>query len=154
GAGRLDHLVVRAAALVDKAIAEEDGGVVHDLRLLVGEQLLVAAVLRDEAATHDTLPRSSSNRARATSRSSISNSSPPTTWSPRQWTSCTKTDSKAPPSASVPNVCPMASTPWGAMVTSYMVSMIASDDCSNSAAIHLMYSSAPSRRPAPVRRWS
>ena len=41
GTGRLDHLVMDAAAFVDEAIAEMDPGVVHDLRLLVGEQLLV-----------------------------------------------------------------------------------------------------------------
>lgn len=48
GPGRLDHLVMGAAALVDKTVAEIDRGVVNDLRLLVGEQPLIAAVPRDE----------------------------------------------------------------------------------------------------------
>jgi len=43
GPGRLDHLVVGAAAPVNEAVAETDCGVVDDLSLLIGKQLLVAA---------------------------------------------------------------------------------------------------------------
>jgi len=52
GARRLDDLVVGTTALVDETIAEGDGGVVDDLGFLVGEQLLVATVFRNEAAGH------------------------------------------------------------------------------------------------------
>jgi hypothetical protein len=52
GTSRPDHLIVGPAALADTAIAEIDGSVVDNLGLLVGEQFLVATVLRDEASAH------------------------------------------------------------------------------------------------------
>jgi hypothetical protein len=46
GAGGLDHLVDRAVALLEEPGAEPDGGVVDDLRFLVGEKALVTAMGR------------------------------------------------------------------------------------------------------------
>ena len=45
----LHHLVVHAGALVYEAVAEADGGIVDDLGFPVGEELLVAAMRRNEA---------------------------------------------------------------------------------------------------------
>jgi hypothetical protein len=44
-----------AAALVDEAVTEIDRSVVDDLRLLLGEQLLVTAMRRDKAFSHGRL---------------------------------------------------------------------------------------------------
>ena len=49
GTGGLHHLVVGAGSPVDKAVAEVYRGVKDDEGLVVGEQLLVAAMRRDEA---------------------------------------------------------------------------------------------------------
>ena len=48
GPGGLHHLVVGAGFLAYEAVAEMERGIIHHQRLLVGEQLLVAAVGWDE----------------------------------------------------------------------------------------------------------
>src|SRR6185295_19955167 len=59
---------MRAAAPIDEAVAEVDRRVVDDLRLLIGEQVLVAAVLRDEAFAHAEPPAERTTRTATTSR--------------------------------------------------------------------------------------
>jgi hypothetical protein len=51
GTGGLHHLVVGAGTLVYETVAEMEGGLVNHQCFVVGEELLVAAVGRDEALT-------------------------------------------------------------------------------------------------------
>ncbi len=56
GPGRLDHLVMSAAAPVNESVAEINRRVVDDLCLLVREQFLASAMGRNKTFGHNGFP--------------------------------------------------------------------------------------------------